>query len=133
MPLPKLKLTTDRDGYTFKYGPASLAIQLEGGGSRFRTDLDGMATSIDIQWKTDPAGYDYLMAFYRTTTKNGALPFLIDLILHTKTVSEYTAHFVPGTLGLVSQAGLSYIVSATLEVVGNVPDATTDQAIIDAF
>jgi hypothetical protein len=133
MPLQKLQIRPDKSGYSFKYGPSAKSTKLDGGSSRYRADYDGANTQIEVTWILKPNQYDYIMAFYRKGTGNGSLPFLIDLILEGHTITEYTAHIVPGTFGLANQDGDAYTVTASLEVEGNPPSAATDQATIDAY
>lgn len=133
MALSKLYLPVDKEGYSVKFGENVISTKLDGGASRFRLDMIGATHEIPVQWSTDRAGYDYLMAFKRTTIKNGSLPFLIDLVVDDNEPAEYTAYLVPGTLGLRNQSGNSYIVGATLEVLAVPTNETADQAIIDAY
>jgi hypothetical protein len=133
MPLPKLLLTPERSGYTYTEGEVALTVKLAGGASKTRLDLLNATTNINVKWNCSLGGYNYLKAFYRTATKFGSLPFLIDLLYDSGTVEEYTAKFVSGTLRLTSQSGLLYVMEAVLEVSSNNPSADDDQTIIDAW
>jgi hypothetical protein len=130
MPLPKLHLTVDRDGYSYTFGPTSISAQLDGGATKTRADLFGTTTNISVKWNCNIDDYNYIMAFYRTATKNGSLPFLCDLVLDGADVDEYTVKFVQGTFKLAQQQGLLYVMQAQLEVYSNNPSESDDNTII---
>ena len=54
------------------------------------------------------------------------------MIDHAK-LRDYQAHFVPGSLRLAAQRGLTYTVSAQLEVTPTQTDEDYDAAIIAAY
>lgn len=129
----KLKIPPDSAGYTVSAGAMAAQSQLEGGLSRFRADKENPASRVMVQWTVSPDKYRYLRAFYHTT-KHGALPFLIDLVLDESTPTEYEAHFIPGTWNLREQKGQSYTVSTELEVVPTTPvDLTYEEGIVIDF
>jgi hypothetical protein len=133
MSLPSLELSPDSSGYTIPtFGETNIATELDGGAPRIRADKQGAVSTIAVQWSCSKHNYDYLMAFYRTAINNGADPFELDLILDTATPDTYVAQFVPGTLQLSSQEGLTYVVQAQLYVLHDPPDGTTDAATITA-
>jgi hypothetical protein len=133
MPLSKIKLPIDKEGYSVQYGSNVLRTELEGGAGRYRLDKIGATHLVNVQFRTDRAGYDYFKAFYRTTINYGADPFIIDLVIDTDEVDEYTARIVPGSLSLKEQSGLSYVVVAQLEVDAIVPDAEDDADIVEEY
>jgi hypothetical protein len=75
------------------------------------------------------------MAFYRTITKRGALPFTVDLVVDSSDLGERTCHFVPGSVKLSRQEGLAHVVVGTLEVdpIVNPDEEDDDNAIVDAY
>lgn len=113
--LPKLAIPPDQDSYEAAPGSEVLSVKLDGGVSRSRRDFIGAAAGFRVQWTLTPTEYQYLDSFFKHI-KNGSLPFLIDLILDGPVMLEYTAKFVPGSYKLAKQSGLTYIVSAELEV-----------------
>jgi hypothetical protein len=121
MPLPKLTLPPDQAQYAAKQYPTSVSTKLDGGASRFRADELGAAFLLDVQWTMSAANFLYLNAFYRTAVNNGADPFQIDLLIDDGIMRTYTAHFLPGTYGLIQQEGETFTVSAQIEVI---PDPT---------
>lgn len=130
----KLRLDPAQDGYSAKPGPETLAVQLEGGKSRFRRMQLGAAVIIQVQWFLTAAQYDYLMAFYRLRTAHGSQAFAIDVISDTSGIQTYDpAHFVPDSLQLGEIRGLVYIVSAQIEVIPQAENGVTDLATITAY
>ena len=118
-----------------QFGEETLRVKLDGGRGRYRKDIFQSSSMLNVSWICDREQYQYLVAFYRTATMRGALPFTIDLIIDDMDLKEYEANFMPGTFTLTSQRGLSYTVSATIEVAQpvNVDEVTDDTAIIDAY
>lgn len=120
MALPKLALTPDSSGYSAKFGNEVLSAKLAGGRSRRRRDIIGASHNVSVEWIMTPDEYSYLKLFY-AERQNGALPFLMDLILDGPFPLEYEVSLVEDTFKLASQAGATYIVTAELEVVPSTP------------
>jgi len=118
--LPKLTLAPDFDGYGFADTPEAEFTELDGGPSRVIRTQIGVTTLIDVQWKTNPAGFLYLRNFYRNWTTNPREGFLMDLILDQAEPTELRANFVPGTMQLSSTMGNLFVVKARLEVIDGV-------------
>lgn len=126
----KCKLQPDSTNYDAISNAASVSVQLDGGASRFRKDQLGAAVVVDAQWSLGPDDYNWIMAFYRTGTDQGADAFTIDLVWDKADVATYTAHFVPGTFSLASQIGLTYVVKAQLEIIPLPVDTDADNTIL---
>lgn len=116
MALSKFKLAPDNSSYSVTDGKEVVSVALDGGAGRYRQDILGASSSVSVQWVCDRTEYRYLRAFYSAIADKGATPFLIDLILDDPLPVEHKAYFVPGSMVLTSQKGLSYYVSAQLEV-----------------
>lgn len=117
MALTKFVYIPDSSGYSVQDAAADvIAIQLDGGASRYRRDRIGSNSNVSVRWTFDPEEYRYFRAFYRFLTEKGAKPFLIDLVLDTQFPEEHVAHFVPGSVRLQEQRGHAYFVTAELEV-----------------
>lgn len=134
MALQTLGLTPDREGFQVDEGNTNTFVQLDGGGPRVRADQQGAVKLVNCQWTLNPAQFDYMMAFYRTGTANGASPFNISLCgIDNAEVSVYQAQFVPGTFQpLAEQSGLAYLVKAQMFVWPLPVNATADNALIAA-
>lgn len=118
MALSKLYLSPVSDGYSFTDGSEVLSVKLDGGASRYRQDILNSSLTANVQWILTPNKYTQMRYFYLNTVKSGSLPFNIDLLLNdVDNLTETECHFVPGSFGLRSQRGLSYVVGATLELV----------------
>jgi hypothetical protein len=132
MSTPALLLPPDQANYAGDFGNQVVDVKLEGGASRFRADEQGAVFIVNCRWQCDATNFNYLTAFYRTAVNFGALPFNIDLLLDNNTMNNYVAHFVPGTFGLDSNSGETYVMKAQLEVCPNPAYYVNDAAIIAA-
>lgn len=116
MALSKFILPPDNSQYSVADGKEVVATQLDGGAARYRRDILGATSTVNVAWILGTNDYKYMRSFYRALTLKGAKPFLIDLILDEPTLTEHKAYFVPGSFQLTGQKGLTYWVSAQLEV-----------------
>jgi hypothetical protein len=135
MALPIIKCTPDRGGYKVDRGSSVLSVLLNGGQGRYRADQLGASSKVSVTFTLDVAGYNYIMAFFRTTLSEGSLPFQISLISEDSNLDDYQAYFMADEnksgISLISQSGLTYVVGATLEVVPLTPtDPIADAAIV---
>ncbi len=122
----KLALLPDNSAYTVVDGKSVVATKLDGGASRYRRDIIGATSSVTCNWIIGPTEYKYLRAFFRTIADYGSKPFLIDLLLDQPALTEHKAYFMPESLQLTGQKGLTYYVTASLEVVPIPPDQDND-------
>ena len=132
MPLPKLELRPLRTSYGATHPDSSHYVRLEGGLGKNRLDQLGSSATVAVRWALTALEYQYFLAFWRTL-EEGALPFLIDLVLEGPDLVEYVAQFLPGTVGTSEPSPEAFTVDATLEVEPSVPDPETDQSIVDLF
>lgn len=116
MSLTKFTIAPDNSSYSVTDGKEVVSVALDGGASRYRRDILGASSIVNVQWVCDREEFHYIRAFFRSLTGKGALPFVIDLILDDPLPVEHKAYFVPGSMVLTSQRGLSYYVTAQLEV-----------------
>lgn len=130
MPLAKLTLRPDAQGYSVSDGQDVIAIELDGGAMRYSRDKWGSTSRVSATWTLLPDQYQYLRAFYNTTIAKGALPFLCDLILDDPSPVEHVCRIIPGTMNLGSQQGFAYISSCTLEVEPVMVDIEYDTALV---
>lgn len=119
MAMQKFVIPPDNSQYSVNDGKEVVATELDGGAARYRRDVIGATSTVDVAWILDTIDYKYLRSFYRGLTGKGALPFLIDLILDEAELTEHKVYFVPGSMQLTGQKGLTYWVSAQLEVYPN--------------
>lgn len=120
-----LAIAPDEDGYTFVEPGSFLYQELEGGLPRTRADLINASKTVGVQWTVGVADYQYLCNFNSANLSNDSEPFLIPLFIDEVEVKDYEAIILPGTFGLVSQSGETYVVGAQLEV--TVTPATDDE------
>lgn len=119
MAMQKFVIPPDNSQYSVNDGKEVVATELDGGAARYRRDVIGATSTVNVAWILDTIDYKYLRSFYRGLTGKGALPFLIDLILDEAELTEHKVYFVPGSMQLTGQKGLTYWVSAQLEVYPN--------------
>lgn len=119
MEMVKFVIPPDNSQYTVADGKEVIATQLDGGAARYRQDIIGATSTVTVTWILGRDEYSYLRSFYRGITGKGATPFLIDLILDSYELTEHKAYFIPGSMQLTQQKGLTHWVSAQLEVVPN--------------
>lgn len=115
MALTKFSLPPDSSAYSVTDGKEVVATQLDGGAARYRRDILGATSTINCTWILGPQAYKYFRSFYKAITASGSKPFLIDLILDEFVLTEHKAYFIPGSIQLTAQKGLTYWVSAQLE------------------
>jgi hypothetical protein len=133
MALTKLTIPPDKASYAVQDGQEALSVKLDGGASRFRLDILGATSTVNVQWSVGPNAYLYLRAFYKSISKSASLPFLIDLILDQPGLTEHEAHFVVGSMRLASHRGLEYTVSAQLEVKPIPADDEYNEALVTMY
>jgi len=132
--LRKLLLAPDADGYGSTDGTEVIATSLAGGPSRFRRDFIGAPKVVNVQWTMNPSQYAYWRAFYATATMNGSLPFICDLVGNDGAgPAEHVCSFVPGSIGLPSQRGLTYVQQAQIEAKPLATDAVADTERMDIY
>lgn len=119
MAMTKFIIPPDNSAYSVTDGKEVVATQLDGGAARYRRDIIGATSTVAVSWILGRDEYLYLRSFYRGITGKGAVPFLIDLILDDYELTEHKAYFIPGSMQLTQQKGLTHWVSAQLEVVPN--------------
>lgn len=128
--MDKFIIPPDQSGYSVTDGTETLSVSLDGGAARYRKDILNSSSQVSVQWTLSREQYDYFRVFYKLVTVSGALPFLLDLYVDESfELTEHECHFVPGTVGLKSQAGLTFVVGATLEIKPvPISESTIDQA-----
>lgn len=119
MATTKFIIPPDNSAYSVTDGKEIVATQLDGGAARYRQDIIGATSTVNVSWILGRNEYKYLRSFYRGITGKGATPFLIDLILDDFELTEHKVYFIPGSMQLTGQKGLTHWVSAQLEVYPN--------------
>lgn len=114
--MTKLTIAPVASSYSAQDGEETIAIQLDGGKSRYHLDIANAWSTVNVTWITNKFGFKYLRAFYNVATDSGSLPFTVDLVLDDYEPLEHSAYFVPNTLALNSIQGDTYTLSAQLEV-----------------
>lgn len=116
MSITKFTIPPDNSSYSVTDGKEVISVALDGGASKYRRDIIGASSIVDVQWVCDRDEFHYIRAFYRSLLGKGSEPFSIDLILDSALPAPHKAYFIPGSMVLTGQKGLSYYVSARLEV-----------------
>ncbi len=116
MSLTKFIIAPDNSSYSVTDGKEVVSVALDGGAGRYRRDILGASSVVNVQWVCSREEFHYIRAFFRSLTGKGSSPFAIDLILDDPLPVEHKAYFIPGSMTLTGQKGLSYYVTAQLEV-----------------
>lgn len=127
-----LAVSPERAGYSAIPTAPVLSTKLDGGLPRLRTTHIGVSSPVTVQWSCDPVAYNYLLAFYRLTGY-GSQPFQVLMLLDTADLQMYTVTIEPNTFRLISQAGLTYTMGATLNAAPIPQNATADAALVAAY
>jgi hypothetical protein len=114
--MQKLILPPDQASYSVSSADEVLRVQLDGGRGRYRRDILNASRMVNCQWTIGPENFQYLNVFYRYSVENASEPFLIDLYLDDPFLTEHQANFIPGSFSLSSQQGLTFVVTAQIEV-----------------
>lgn len=128
----KLALAPSVDGYQAADGTGVIRVELDGGSGKYRKDVQNSAVRVDVTWHVDPDDYLYLRTFYNVHD-NGTLPFLMDLVIHSASLTEHECRFIPDTFKLSQVRGNEHTVKATLEVVPAEPDPAYDEGFVVSY
>jgi hypothetical protein len=132
--MERLLLRPNSEDYSQEEGAEVIATSLDGGAGRYRRDKVGASRRVNVSWTMNPNQYQYWRAFWNTATKRGALPFLCDLVGEDGTGPiQHVCYFVPGSVSMPSQMGLTYTQSATLEVKPNPVNDAVNEGIMAIF
>lgn len=132
--MQKLILVPDSASYQSTDGAVSIRTSAEGGPARYRQDKLGATKMVTCQWTLNPAQYQYWRAFYNTATGQASTPFLCDMMSEDGSGPvEHTCYFIPGSVVLPNQQGLTYVQSAQLEVIPLPVDDDLNNSIIAIF
>jgi hypothetical protein len=127
----KMMLRPDADGYSSTDGTEWIQSKLDGGRSRFRRDKIGAAKAVSVSWTLNRERYQYWRAFYATVGSN---TFICELVSEDGSgPKDHECNFIPGSVVLPSQFGLTYVQQAQLEVKPLPRDAQADLDVILLF
>jgi len=133
MTLPKLLLSPLVQGYGYQPQNEVISISLDGGSPRKRREKIGAYGSVSCTFVLSSVQYRYLMSFYRTKTKNGSLPFLMDIKTDDAELQEHECYFKEDTLKLTSTRADLFFVSVQLEAKPLIRDETEDNLMVDLY
>lgn len=106
----------ERSSYVYDHRSHVIAVDLEGGLSKSRKDIDGGSSFVSCTWYLKPDEFEYFTAFYNAIAGDGSKSFKANLILDKPYTQLFDCKFVPDSLKSVSPSALLYTVSAELEV-----------------
>lgn len=131
--MTKLLLIPSQSGFAAQAPEDAKRIELDGGTGRYRRDFIGKTSMVNVQFWCNASKFNYFWAFYRSETSRGGLPFTLDMILESATITTYTAYFVPGSIRSQAFSADYYNITCQLEVVPLAENSSADDAIIAAF
>lgn len=105
----------EQSGYSAGASAPVIAVDLDGGPPRLRSDALGATHTVTANWFLNRYDYDVWQRFYEKDTANGALPFLVDLVTSFFLPVRHRATFVPGSVKTSNARGQSYRVSARIK------------------
>lgn len=133
MTLPKLYLSPLIDGYNYSPQNEVISVMLDGGSPRKRRDKIGSYGSVNCNFTLEGLQYDYLMAFFRTKIKSGALPFRMDIKTEDAELLEHECFMKSDSLKLNRTNGSVFFVTMQLEVKPITRNETEDNLMIDLY
>lgn len=129
--LPLMALTPSVTNYVVQRGETLLRSQPGFGPSWFRLTEFNTPSAVTVEWHVgDIADVAYLLAFYFTAIREGALPFVIETVHDHPDPRQLQATLVPGSFGLASMIGKTYVFRASVEVVP-ITSPDYDQQVFD--
>lgn len=112
----KIPYIPDRASYTVSSPAGAVrSVQLDGGASYMRRGVLNGTRTVTTTFTLDRDEYEVLCGFYALYLDRPQF-FLMDLIIDRADLEEHQFTFVKDTFRLTAQAGLSYTVTANLEV-----------------
>lgn len=115
----KLAFAPDASGYSIDHPAQFVSVKLKGGLPRVRADVDGDTSLVTATWKLNYQDYMEFMHFFEVTLAMGSLPFLADITTNFFAPVQHKCTLVPGSFKTHNVRGISYHVSAQLEVQQN--------------
>lgn len=125
----KLGICVQQSGYSAKLGDDTDMINLGGGLGRTYIATKRNAHNVNVNWVLTELQFQSLMAFWRLYQYSPD-PFLIDLIIDSPELEEFQALFIPNTFNLDEKNGLTFKVSAQLQVKKLKRDLNMDEIIV---
>ncbi len=114
--MEKINFQPNRPAYSMTRGGKVVGTQLDGGLARYRQDQVNAASLVQCQWVlTSRYDYDRFMDFFEGVAREGAVRFLMDLVIDYGDPTEYVCNFVPDTFNLVSINGNVHTVTAQIQ------------------
>lgn len=142
MTTPTLPFEIEQTNYSLTDGNQVASTQLDGGAGRYRRDMVGASSGVTAQLTLDVDEYATWRDFFNNDIVFGSLPFLATIVWENGEGSQNLCYIVPGSVKLVSQVGITYVVQFNLEVTtisptgiffGMVPTMTPDASVIQAL
>lgn len=120
MTTESLSVEPVRDGYTFQSSYPVIETVYKGGVSFKRQDFLYSPHVVTLNWVlTSDLDYTNFMGHFRTTVKNGAQPFLMNLLTDIGEPTLHKCRVLAGLPKISQKRGTTYYVSCTLEVQPN--------------
>lgn len=129
----KLHLLAQSSGYGVAFGDNNVATKLNGGKSRVRRKAINTTHDVSVSFLLDKRQYEYLMAFYRTVTQRGALPFMMDIITDNGIIQTHKVLIKQNTFKLNQVQGEAFFVGMTVEAEPTTQKADNDNVVIDSY
>lgn len=113
-------------GYSVGYKSGVISQELDGGAPRYRRGMLNPYHTVNVQWKVQEAGFQYLDALHEVWCRNPNQFFYAPLKVNGPEYKNYEAFFVEDSFQLNSVEGLVFTVTAQLRVKPIVDEAMND-------
>lgn len=113
-------------GYSVGFRSGVISQELDGGAPRYRRDSRNPYHTVNVQWKVQEAGFQYLDALHEVWCRNPNQFFYAQLKVNGPELKNYEAYFVEDTFQLNQLNGLLFTVTAQLRVKPIVDEALND-------
>lgn len=115
MPNVLLRCVT-QSGYSVNYKSGVMSQELDGGAPRYRRVIKNAYHTVNVQWKVQEAGFQYLDALHNVWCENPNEFFYAPLKVNGPEYKNYESYFVEDSFALNSVDGLMFTVTAQLRV-----------------
>lgn len=106
-----LQIIPEYSGYGLNFNSAAPGVVLAGAATGYRPGVVEKTAIAKLNFNVMYDDYNYLTAFYRTATKKGSLPFLVDLLIKNNELSRHMAKMVPRSFKISNVEGILHRIS----------------------
>ena len=87
--LTDLPFQPERAAYNHDRRTSVKSVELDGGMSRTRADVIGQTAFVTAEWVLDAEEYEYFTFFYQFAALEGAITFVLGLVLDKPSLEDF--------------------------------------------